>query len=659
VKPVLRLLLIEDSEDDAILLERELSRAGYATRLRRVWTADDLRTALSSEAWDVVVSDWLLPAMDGLVACRIVRAVDPDMPFLIVSGTIDEEVAVDALRGGADDFMSKNRLARLGPAIGRALRDRASRRKERESSRQIDSQRARIARSERMLRRVLDTVPDGVLVVNRERTIIECNPAARALLQLEEGESDLAGLYRRWELILPDKTTPLEIERSPLSRALAGEIVDASEIVVKRSDATVRHFMVSARPLEGEGSGTGYEGVVATIRDVTAERATQEQLMLSDRLASVGMLAAGVAHEINNPLAACLANIDMLQSTVTSDTPGPAELLEMREMLADAGLAAHRVREIVRDLKIFARHEDSADRAVELEPTLESTARMAWNEIRHRATLTKEYGDTPPVRGSDSRLGQVFLNLLVNAAQAIPPGKAQENAICIRTGMRTPDLAFIEISDTGAGMSQETQRQLFTPFFTTKPKGEGTGLGLAIVYRIVRGLGGDVEVDSELGRGTLFRVLLPRAKRASAQTALPAMPRQPPAGLRILVVDDEPMLLQVLQRALARDHDVRVTPRASEALAWVRAGERFDAILCDLMMPEMTGMDLHAALVELGHAGSMIFMSGGAFTLSAREFFDRVPNVRLEKPFDRSQLLAALAAVHRNGPGATTTDRRQ
>jgi PAS domain S-box-containing protein len=646
MKTALRLLLIEDTEEDALLLERELARSGYDVQMVRVWAADELRAALTAETWDVVVSDWSLPLMDGLEACKIVRSVDPDVPFLIISGTIDEELAIDALRAGADDFMSKNRLARLGPAIARAMRDRATRRKERESSAELDIQRVRIARSERLLRRVLDTVPDGVLVATRDRRILEINPAARALFELGDDENDLNALYDRWQFTLADKTTPLERDTSPLARALDGEVIDGFEIVGKKADGVVRHFVVSIRPLEDERSGPG--DVVAMVRDITGERATQEQLMLSDRLASVGMLAAGVAHEINNPLAACLANLDMLKSSVETDTPKPAELAEAREMLADASHAAHRVREIVRDLKIFARHEDSTNNAVDLKPTLESTARMAWNEIRHRATLVKEYGVTQRVRGSDSRLGQVFLNLLVNAAQAIPAGNARANTIRIRTGMQSPDVAFVEISDTGAGMSTDTLRKLFTPFFTTKPKGEGTGLGLAIVYRIVRGLGGDVEVESDIGKGTLFRVLLPTAKRTTRDQPPLAALGAPAAGLRILVVDDEPILLQAFQRALGRDHDVKVTTRASEALTWIRAGERFDAIVSDLMMPEMTGMDLYAHLAEAGLADRMIFMTGGAFTTAAREFLDRVPNPRLEKPFDRAQLLSVLAMRPRN-----------
>ena len=646
MKQSLRLLLVEDSDEDGMLLERELQRAGYALRFHRVWSGEDLRAALAAEPWDIVVSDWSLPVMNAIDACEIVRAADPDMPFLIVSGTIDEEMAVDGLRAGADDFMSKNRLARLRPAIDRALRDRAIRRKERQSSVQLDVQRVQIARSERLLRRVIDTVPDGVLVVSRERRIIDSNPAARQLLELSDHEEELDAIHRHWTFTLPDKVTTLDGTTAPIARALRGETLDRFELVGRTHDGTVRHFMTSARPFEDEGAGLA--GAVATFRDVTHERATQEQLMLSDRLASVGMLAAGVAHEINNPLAACLANLELIQTTVgQAGAVSEPDLAEGREMLDDASGAARRVREIVRDVKIFARHEDSIQKSVELQPMLESTVRMAWNEIRHRATLVKEYGKTPSVRGSESRLGQVFLNLLVNAAQSIAPGNANGNQIRIRTGTNAAGLIVVEITDTGSGMSAETQRQLFTPFFTTKPKGEGTGRGLAIVYRIVRGLGGDLEVESTLGRGSTFRVLLPRANRISTEMPKVAGQNAPTQRLRILAVDDEPMILQVLQRALSREHDVRLTTRASEALAWIRAGERFDAILCDLMMPEITGMELHAMLAPTGQADAMIFMTGGAFTQAAREFLDEVTNPRIEKPFDRAQLNAVLATRSR------------
>jgi PAS domain S-box-containing protein len=639
----LRLLLIEDSPDDELLLVRELTRAGYDLELRRVCTAEDLR-ALLAEPWDVAISDWSMPQLTGLEACSIVRAANPDLPFLIVSGTIDEEVAVDALKNGADDFMSKFKLTRLVPAIERARRDHEARRRQRSASKELEDQRVRIARSERLLRTVLDSVPDGVLVADRARTILAANPAARALMGLAPDETRLDAIYERWTYTLPDKITPMDTSLSPLALAMRGDIVDGVEMLAVSIDGERRHLSASARPLEDASGTTG--GAIATFRDITHERATQEQLMLSDRMASVGMLAAGVAHEINNPLAAVVANLDMtIASLAEAKHLEGADLGEVREMLADARSAADRVRQIVRDLKIFSRHEEAATAPVDLQRTLESSVRMAWNEIRHRAAVEKHYAEIPRVRGSESRLGQVFLNLLVNAAQAIPEGNVRGNVIRVRTAMNALGQVVAEVSDTGTGMSPETLRSLFTPFFTTKPRGEGTGLGLAIVYRIVRDLGGDITVDSEVGRGTTVRVTLPPADDAQTTTELPVAAGPGVPRLNVIVIDDESMIVHAIKRMLGRSHDVRATTRAAEALEWVRRGDACDVIICDLMMPDMTGMDLHRELVPLGRADAILFMTGGAFTSGAREFLDEVANQRLEKPFDQAQLEAVLGAM--------------
>lgn len=635
---VLRLLMIEDDSNDELMLVRELRRAGYDVTYHRVWTREDLEEACTRE-WDVAISDWSMPNFTGLDAFRVVRERQRDLPFIMVSGTIGEDVAVDALKAGVDDFMTKGRFARLVPAIERARRDAVIRREKHEADLALEQQRLELERSERLLRAVLDSVPSGVVVAGHGRELLACNPAARTMLKLGPADRRLEDLGRGYEFLLPDRITPLGATEEPLTRALAGEIVERQEVFAKSRDGTdAKHLTAFARPLV-EGAGT--VGAVATFRDVTVERAAQEQLMVSDRMASVGMLAAGVAHEINNPLAAVLANLDLMVSVVGAPGIEAPVASELRELLGDARTAADRVRQIVRDLKIFSRHEDAEDGSVNIRQVLDSTARMAWNEIRHRAQLVKDYGETPHVRGSESRLGQVFLNLLVNAAQAIPEGAAQQNMICMRTRVVGGNI-LVEITDTGSGMSDETVRRLFTPFYTTKVVGEGTGLGLAIAYRIVTAVGGTIAVESELGKGTTFRLTLLPAQETAVSAPLLTDVSAPSRRGRILVVDDELIICTSVRRMLSRRHEVVVTTRATEALERVRAGETFDVILCDLMMPQMTGMELHRQLAAFGHADHIVFMTGGAFTLAARQFLDSVSNQRIEKPFDQRHLEAVV-----------------
>jgi signal transduction histidine kinase len=375
----------------------------------------------------------------------------------------------------------------------------------------------------------------------------------------------------------------------------------------------------------------------------------QEQLMMSDRMVSMGTLAAGVAHEINNPLASVMANLELAAIEVANRAAklGVADdLNELQEELCDAREGVERIRNIVHDLKIFSRAEEDKRGAVDVHSIMESTLRMAWNEIRHRAQLVKSYGKIPPVQANESRLGQVFLNLIVNAAQAITEGRAENNVIRISTSTDEKGWVIVEVVDTGPGMPPEVVARLFTPFFTTKPIGDGTGLGLSICHRIVTSLGGSIAVASQVGIGTTFRVSLPPARSEALHDSRPVTAAEVAATRRgrVLVVDDEPMITKAVQRMLSAEHEIVTMDSAEEALQRIGAGERFDVILCDLMMPQMTGMDLHSELLRVAQdqATHMIFLTGGTFTSRARCFLEETPNQRIEKPFSAASLRALV-----------------
>jgi signal transduction histidine kinase len=387
----------------------------------------------------------------------------------------------------------------------------------------------------------------------------------------------------------------------------------------------------------------------------------QEQLLLSDRLTSLGTLAAGVAHEINNPLAALLANLELITHAIestkeprlrASEPPESAAALaeRIRDCVADAREAGERISRTVRDLAIFLRSDDEGHDSVDVQRVLESALRLASAEVRQHAQLVEDYGDVPPVRGSEARLGQVFVNLVVNAAQAIPDGQAKKHQIRVATRLQDPDRVAIDVSDTGCGISPEHLSRIFDPFFTTKPVGLGTGLGLAVSHRIVSALGGEIKVDTEIGKGTTFSVLLPVA------TSLAKGPRDvlrevyslPPAvrRARVLVVDDEATIASAIRAMLSVAHDVTVETGGAPVLERIRAGERYDVILCDLMMPDVSGMDLYERLAQEApqQARRMVFITGGAFTHRAQTFLDEVQNQRIEKPFTSRQLLDAIDA---------------
>jgi signal transduction histidine kinase len=239
-------------------------------------------------------------------------------------------------------------------------------------------------------------------------------------------------------------------------------------------------------------------------------KTTQARLLFADRLASVGQLAAGVGHEINNPLAYVLSNLHFIhkEMTRTQGAPKPEEREELLTAIADAREGAERVRLIVQDLKLLSRPDDASSGPVDLGVVLRRVIKLASHEIGRRARLVEELGELPPVQGSGAGLGQAFLNLLINAAQAIPEGNAAENEVRVKARWEAPERVVVEVSDTGRGIAPEHLERIFEPFFTTKPVGEGTGLGLAVCHGILQAHGGEIQVESQPGKGSTFRVSL-------------------------------------------------------------------------------------------------------------------------------------------------------
>jgi CheY-like chemotaxis protein len=286
--------------------------------------------------------------------------------------------------------------------------------------------------------------------------------------------------------------------------------------------------------------------------------------------------------------------------------------------------------------------------ALDVRDVMDSSIRMAAVEIRHRARLTKNYLPVPPVLADEGRLGQVFLNLLVNAAQSIEEGAVSQNEICISASPGPRDDVIVEVRDTGCGIGTEELGRVFDVFFTTKPIGVGTGLGLAICHRILADLGGRIEVESELGSGSCFRVVLPVAKHAGAELAAAPPPLvHSPRPSRVLVIDDELALARSIARLLSDEHDAEPIASARAALARIEAGERFDVILCDLIMPQLTGMQFFEELANAhpDQAPAVIFTTGGAFTAASRAFVERAQRPCLDKPFDLALLRSTVREI--------------
>jgi PAS domain S-box-containing protein len=409
-----------------------------------------------------------------------------------------------------------------------------------------------------------------------------------------------------------------------------------------RGDGTIAHVLDRGFVTRDE-AGRAIR-MTGSMQDVTARKALEHRLLLADRMASMGTLAAGVAHEINNPLAYVKGNLDYVIEKLAAETTIDPDVVLALE---DARTGSNRVREIVRDLKMFSRADLESRGPVDVESVVKSSIAMASNEIRHRARLVRREGNPPPVLATEARLGQVVLNLLVNAAQAIPEAATESNEIRVETGVAADGRVFIEVADTGPGITREVQRRMFDPFFTTKAIGEGTGLGLAICHSIVTELGGEIAVESEPGRGATFRVLLRPAVPITVVEASPLVAADQPRRARVLVVDDDPNVAVAVKRILGRDHDVVVSSGGGDALARLMVDPSFDVVVCDVMMPEVSGMDVYGELARRmpDLTRKILFMTGGAFTPLAREFLATTPQPCIEKPFEPDELRRTVAAI--------------
>lgn len=486
-------------------------------------------------------------------------------------------------------------------------------------------------------RSLIERTPDAV-AIHRHGRIVHVNPAWLDLL----GYDDTALLDRPLEDLFDPS------ERPKIRRKLGDDFSARTSTF----EATLMHRDGSRRIWELLQLGVEFDGEPATAaigRDISERKRFTSKLMEMDRMAAVGTLAAGVGHEINNPLAYVVANIEHVLKELPRVRPqtnsnrrsGSGVTLsvlenvdavsELEEALTEAREGAMRVRDIVAHLKVLSPNGDREIDDIDFTRIVRSSASLVANAIRHRAKLELVLDDAlPPVSGNEAELGQVVVNLLSNAADAITDGPAENHTIRVRLKLDGARLR-LEISDTGTGIPNAIRSRIFDPFFTTKPVGHGTGLGLTIARDTVEKHGGEIHVAPNAGGGTCFTISLPVSTAAS--TPAPTAPL--PVRSRLLIIDDEPLIGRTLIRALGDTHDVVALEDPRQALELLREGEQFDLILSDLIMPEMTGMALYDELLKTHPtvAEDIVFMTGNAFASDALGFLRRVPNTCIDKPF--------------------------
>ncbi len=558
---------------------------------RRVENESELREALAAASWDVVLCDCELPGLGPLRVLAVMRSFDLDVPLIMLSGAIAEEHAVDALKAGAHDIVIKGRWARLPSTVERELRQAEARRTRHAAE-------AALRESEERFRTLVQSMTDLVVTFDRDQRCTGVFGQWPATSQFVP--SQFLG-KRISEMLSKD---PARVHEDANARALAGETVQYEYVGV----TTGRHYQSSMAPMRGADGSVS--GVLAVIRDITRLKELESQLIATDRLAAVGMIADGLSDDLNNSLATLTLNLDLVLRELQQDG--------VRDRIFDVRAAAERVRVVARDLKVFSRTED-APAELDVEAVLDSAAHLAVSELLPRVQLHKRYAAVPPVFGSRSLLGQLLMGLIVAVARVTSASVRQPREVELTTRFEAEQVV-VEVSGTEPVVNAETD------------------VGLAVCRRLAEALGGQLRIEAAGCRLTMQRSKPSSATAATAPRPTAAAGR--PRG-RVLIVDDNAALARSLVRLVAPDHDVEYVESAREALELVASGRRYDAIVSDLMMPVMSGMELHAELDRIcpDQAGRMVFMTGGVFVPEARDFLDRVPNWRLTKPFPPEQLL--------------------
>jgi PAS domain S-box-containing protein len=621
----LRVLLVEDLEDDALLLERVLRRAGYDTTSERIDTPAAMNAALDRQGWDIVIADYTLPEFDGLAALALVKERGLDLPFIIVSGSIGEDIAVGAMKAGAVDYIMKNNLSRLVPAVERELREAEVRRARKQAEESLQEH-------YQLMQAVFEGTSDVIYVKDREGRYVMINSAGA--LAFGKSPAEVIG-KKDLQLVSPETASPIT-ERD--SQVLTSGKTQTHEGPLTALGETRTYLATKAPWRDHQGNIIGIIGIA---RDITERKESEAQLQRqrdalyqSEKLATMGQLLAGVAHELNNPLSVVMGQAALLQQSIRSK--------RQAERAAKIVQAAERCARIVNNFLALARQRPPERHPVQLNTVVQEAVELLAYPLRvDSVEVVFALADEMPVlRADPHQLHQVVVNLVANAHQALREVGGVRR-LTLATGVEAGgERVWLEVRDTGPGIAAELAGRIFEPFFTTKPPGVGTGLGLSLCHGIVEGHGGRISVVQGTEPGAVFRVELPVEE--------PTWAAQPPAelaplvvrGKRILVVDDEPGIAGVLAEVLQLDgHAVETVSNGEAALGMLTAGG-FDLILSDIRMPELDGPGLYWEIERRDPhmLQRMIFLTGDTLSPGTRDFLEKTGVPCLSKPFALSDV---------------------
>ena len=629
VRKPLRLLFVEHEPDDIEIALQELKKSNLQFEVETVATREDFATKLREQTFDIILSDYRLPGWTGMEALEIIQQNQLDVPFVLVTGTLGEELAVECIKHGVTDYVLKAQLARLPVAIRQAHDARLLREAEAHAAKALRESEARY-------RGLVDNATYGIYWVTLDGHLLQANPALAQMLGYDSTAELLAlqssnALYR-------DSATRSVL----LAQYQKAGRVDAV-VEWKRKDGKTIHVRLNGR--RTADSTRKIECVEVIVEDFTEKIALERQLVQAQKFEAIGQLAGGIAHDFNNMIGAIIGWADL----GTEETEAASRLHRHFQKIRQQ---ADRAAALTRQLLAFARRQILEPRNIDLNQAITETLSLLEKVIGSNVEVKSRLSpDLAVVCADPTQIEQVLMNLCINARDAMPQGgslhietanAAFDEAYCARQPYARPGhYAMLSVTDTGTGMDAATLDKIFEPFFTTKELGKGTGLGLAMVYGIVRQHGGFVHVYSELGVGTTFRVYFPISPKA-VKTPERAQDLRPVRGGKetILIAEDHEGLGDLARETLSNlgYHVILATDGEQAIREFQDLHNHIDIVLLDVILPKLSGPEVYAQISRSRPDVPVIFATGYSADIAALERARQQGSPMLQKPYSPRDL---------------------
>lgn len=638
----LNVLIVEDSEDDFLLLLRELRKGGYEPAFERVETAAEMKSALDKQSWEIIISDYKMPNFSGLHALKLLKDIRVDLPFILVSGTIGEDIAVEAVKAGANDYVMKNNLSRLVPAIRRELRE-AKIREERGMIKEA------LKESENLYRTIFETTGATTMIIEEDSTISLINMEGEKLTGFSreeiEGRKSWTGFIAKDE---PDKLK----EHHRLRRTGPNAAHKTFETRLVDKTGNIKDVLVTASIIPGTKKS------VASLLDITERKHSEEereklqaQLRQAQKMEAVGQLAGGIAHDFNNMLTAIIGYCTILKMRLKED--------DSLRRFADQILAvSEKAAELTHSLLAFSRKQIINPKPVDINEILKGVekllTRLIGEDIEFQTILSIHKLVITADRG---QIEQVLMNLITNARDAMPGGGSltistepftiDGEFIDVHGYGKIGDYALISISDTGEGMDEKTRERIFEPFFTTKEVGKGTGLGLSIVYAIIKQHEGYIDIYTATKQGTTFNIYLPLTEDKIVVEKSEFPPSNIRGGETILLAEDDKDV-RVLIKGFLEEYGYGVIEAVDGADAinkFIHFKESIQLLLLDVIMPKKNGKEAFEKIQTMKPGIKALFISGYSDDILRKKGLLEERLTLIMKPVSPTDLISKVREV--------------